>query len=291
MIGWGFRAVVDEEIIQAVLSNHPELTRAQLLEALEMEKCRSSGLIAEETLLRLIAAKHGVKISHAKTFNCSLSISQLIPILNDVSVSGRIVAVYPVKSYEGKQPGKYASILIVDKENLLRVMLWNDKTSLIESRELKAGQIARFSHAYTRADRNGKVELHLGAKTVVEVNPKNVDDVGFPFISSFCTKCADMTTLQQNVHVAGRVKEVSASSMFTRQDQTSGKVLRFVLADDSGEVSVVAWNEKVEELEPLLTQGARVCFVNAKAKSGPNGGFEVHVDSSTYVDFSASGKT
>jgi DNA polymerase III alpha subunit len=60
-------------------------------------------------------------------------------------------------------------------------------------------------------------------------------------------------------------------------------VLRFTLADDSGEVAVVVWNEKAEELEPHLKRGAVMQLVNAKAKKGSNGGFEIHVDSLTYV--------
>ena len=279
-----------EEIIQAVLSKHPEVSRTQILEAFEIEKGKTGGLIADETLLRLIAARHGVEVPQARAYNCSLSISRLLAGLNDVTVSGRIVAIYPVKSFEGKQSGKYASLLIADKDCLLRVMLWNDKADLVESGELKVGQVAKFSHGYTREDRNGKAELHLGMKSVVEVNPQDVDEAGFPFISHFSTRCTDITKAQLNIHLDGRVKEVFTLTTFTRQDQTSGKVLRFVLADDSGEVMVVAWNGKAEELEPLLTKGVEVHLVNAKVKSASNGGFEVHVDAATYVDFSASNK-
>lgn len=275
-----------EDIVQAVLSKCPEVTREQILEAFEIEKGKTGGLIADETLLRLIAARHGVQVPQAKTYNCSFSINHIIPSLNDVTVSGRVVAIYPAKSFEGKQSGKYASLLIADMDGLLRVILWNDKASLVESGELKAGQVSRFSHGYTKEDRTGKAELHLGAKSVVEVNPQGVDEADFPLISRFSTKCGNITKAQQNIHVGGRVKEVFPSSTFTRQDQTNGKVLRFVLADDSGEVTVVAWNEKAEEVEPLLENGVHVRLVNAKAKSVGNGGFEVHVDAAAYVDFS-----
>ena len=46
----GFREVTAEEIIQSVLSKHPEVTRAQVLEAFEIEKGKSGGLIEDETL-------------------------------------------------------------------------------------------------------------------------------------------------------------------------------------------------------------------------------------------------
>lgn len=276
-----------EEVIQAVLSKRPEFTRSKILEALELEKSKTGGLIADETLLRLIAAKQGVELPQSETCNCVLSISQLIPILKDVTISGRIVAISQVRSFEGKQSGKYASLLIIDNDSLLRVMLWNDKVSLIESGELKIGHIVRFSHAYTKEDRKGKAELHLGAKSTVEINPQNFDKATFPTINSFSTKCADIAKANQNIHITGVTKAVFPISTFARRDQTIGKVLKFVLADDSGEVTVVAWNEKVDELEPLLTEGVELCLVNAKAKAASSSGFEVHVDSATYVDFSA----
>jgi len=277
-----------EEIIQAILCKHPELNRAQILETLETEKSITGGLIADDTLMRLIGARYDVQIGQNKTFNCSISTGLLVPALNDVSISGRIVAIFPVKCFEGKQPGKYASLLIADKDGLLRVMLWNDKASLVESGDLKTGKVARFSHGYTREDRNGKVELHLGSKSRLEINPGGIEEESFPSISRFVTKIVELPKAQQNVHLLGMVGDVFASSAFTRQDQTAGKVLRFMLADGSGEVVVVAWNEKAEELEFLLKKGVELRLVNARVKSGSNGGFEVHVDGATFVDFSVS---
>ena len=49
---------------------------------------------------------------------------------------------------------------------------------------------------------------------------------------------------------------------------------------------MVVWNEKAEELEPRLKRNMKVHLVNAKARAASNGGFEVHVDSSTYLGIS-----
>jgi ssDNA-binding replication factor A large subunit len=130
----------------------------------------------------------------------------------------------------------------------------------------------------------------MGGKSEVEINPKDIDEQRYPSISRFVRKTCEVTTAQQSIHLEGKVAEVFPSSTFSRQDESIGKLLRFVLADSSGEVTVVAWNEKAEELEPLLKRGLEVRLVNAKAKAASNGGFEVHVDSAAYVDFSASGE-
>jgi len=277
-----------EEIIQQILLQHPETTRETIIERLQTEKTKTNGLIADATLLRLIAAEYGVEIPCDAVYNHKLSISHLVPDLNDVAVSGRVVAVYPAKTFEGKKSGKYASLIITDADSVLRVMLWNDQANLVESDKVKTGQITRFSHGYTREDRNGKVELHLGNKSKVEINPQDLQAEDYPDISKFATKIKEITTKQRNIHIAGVIKKVFPASTFTRQDSTSGKVLRFTLADDSGEVTVVVWNEKAEELEQRLKRNVMVQLVNAKAKAASNGGFEIHVDSSTYVDVNSS---
>ena len=60
--------------------------------------------------------------------------------------------------------------------------------------------------------------------------------------------------------------------------------MRFTLEDDSGRVTVVAWNEKALELEKTLKANSRLQLLNARVKEAQNSGVEVHVDSNTYVN-------
>ena len=274
-----------EEIMQIILSKCPEVSRDQILETLNAEKSKTGGLIADETLLRLIAARYGVEILQNKVHH-RLSINHLVPGLNDVTITGRVLAVYPPKTFEGERPGKFANLLIADKDAVLRVVLWNDNVDLIESGELKAGKIVRFSHGYTREGRKGTAELHLGSKSQIEVEPQNVKADEYPFIGKFATKISEITSTRETIHLVGTVKTVFPASTFTRQDQSTGTVMRFTLADETGEIPVVAWNEKAEELEKTVKVNAGLRLVNARVKEASKGGFEVHVNSYTYVEVS-----
>jgi DNA polymerase III alpha subunit len=60
--------------------------------------------------------------------------------------------------------------------------------------------------------------------------------------------------------------------------------MRFILADETGEIPVVVWNEKADELEKTLRNGVHLQIVNAKVKKALGEGLEVHVDSVTYVE-------
>jgi replication factor A1 len=275
-----------EEIILQILSKHPEVSRDQILENLETEKSKTGGLIADETLLRLIAARYGVEILQHSVYR-ELSLNHLVPGLNDVTVTGRVVAVYPPRTFGGERSGKVANLLIADEDTTLRVVLWNDKVNSIESGELKTGQVIRFSHGYTREDRRGKAELHLGNKSQIEIEPKNMKADEYPSIDKIATKINKIDKARKTIHLAGTVKALFPTSTFTRSDMSTGTVMRFTLADETGKIQVVMWNKKAEQLEKTLKINAKLQLVNAKVKATSNGEFEIHVGSSTYVNVSA----
>ncbi|MBN1357847.1 hypothetical protein JW988_03665 [Candidatus Bathyarchaeota archaeon] len=277
--------MTSEELIQQILSKHPEFSREQILESLEAEKEKTGGLIADETLLRLIAARYGIETAKRRVIR-RLSISDLVAGLNDVTVTGRVVAIYPPRAFTGKRSGKVANLIIADKNDTLSVVLWNDNVDFVESSELKAGQITRFSHGYTRKDREDKVELHMGNKSQIEVNPENVKADEYPALNKFAAKINEVTEAHNSVHLAGTVREVFPSSTFTRSDTSTGTVMRLKLADETGEIPVVVWNEKAEELEKTVKVNSALQLVNAKVKENGSGELEVHVNSYTYVEVS-----
>lgn len=272
-----------EEIVQKILSKRPEVSREQIFEMLCAERSRTGGWIVDETLLRLIAARYGVEISRAEIPSQKFSISLLVPNLGDVTLMGRVIAVFPPRTFNGAKPGKFASFMISDDTAIVRVILWNDKADLVQSGEMKAGQLVRLLHGYTREDRAGKAELHLGNRSQVEINPRDASGEDYPSLSWFATKIKEISRPQQSIILSGKVKEVSASSAFMRRDQTTGKVLRFTLSDETGALPVVVWNEKAEQLEAVLKKDAQIHLVNAKVKAA-TGGLEVHVDSATYAE-------
>ncbi|MFB3888790.1 MAG: OB-fold nucleic acid binding domain-containing protein [Candidatus Bathyarchaeia archaeon] len=278
-----------EEIIQQILAETPEVTREQVQEKLRVAREKTGGLIGETTLLRLVAAEYGVEIAHQEAKrDRKLALNHLVSGLNDVTVTGRIVAVYPVKTFEGAKSGKFASVMVMDGRGMARVVLWNEHANLVESDGLKSGQIVRFLHGYTKDDRFGTAELHLGSRSEVEVNPEDTAAEDYPKdIGGFAVKIGGISRNQRVVNVAGRVKQIFSLSKFVRQDQTEGTVMRFALADATGEIQVVAWNEKAEELEKTLRKDAKVQVLGARVKAGDNGEIEVHVDAASFVEVSA----
>jgi replication factor A1 len=276
-----------EDIIQLILQKCPQKTREELLEKLANEETKTGNLIAEATLLRMIAAEWGTEIPQSKVYEQKFSINHLFAGLNDVTVAGRIIAVYPAKTFEGKKPGKYASVIISDKETIIRVMLWNDKADLVETGDVQLGKVVRFSHGYTREGRDGKVELHMSEKSQIEIDPQDVKPEDLPIVGKFGTKIGQLKDApQKNVNLTGAVKKTFPSSTFVRTDKTEGIVKRVLIEDDTGEVMIVLWNEKATEIENMISEKDKIELINARTRIPASGETEVHADSSTFIKIS-----
>ncbi|MEM3623016.1 MAG: OB-fold nucleic acid binding domain-containing protein [Candidatus Bathyarchaeia archaeon] len=275
-----------EEIIAKILSTHPEVSREEILERLEEARKKTGGLISDDVLLRMVAVEFGVETTVDKASTHGLMFKDLVPGLSDVTVAGRVVAFFPSKTFAGRKKGKVAGLLVADESGVLRVVLWNDKADIVESGKVRTGQIVRFSHGYTREGLGGKVELHIGEKSEVEIDPKDVEIGNYPTIAKFLTKIKELSKVHKGkrVNLAGVVKELFPSSTFQRSNSTSGKLMRFIIADGTDEVAVVVWNDKVDEVEKFLKKGVKLNVVNGKVKSGLGDGLEVHVDSETYIE-------
>jgi len=63
------RKMTNQDIIEKILEKNPEISQEQILEKLQAEKSRTGGLLGDETLLRLIAAKYGVEVPQNSIHN------------------------------------------------------------------------------------------------------------------------------------------------------------------------------------------------------------------------------
>jgi|YelNatPaOPRAMG01_1025707.scaffolds.fasta_scaffold07452_10 replication factor A1 len=274
-----------DKLVDLIISKHPEISRDIILKRLEDERRKSGGLISDQVLLRMVAAEFGVEVSNA-AFVPLPALGSLVPGLNDVSVIGRVIAVYPAKVSKRNGLSKFASMLVADKSGVMRVVLWDDKAELLESRGISVGHVVKLSHGYTKEGRFGHVELHLGESGDVEIL-EEVKTESYPRILELSTKIRAITSVFKNrrINLVGRVKEILRESTFEREDSTTGKVLRLVLADETGEIPVVIWNEKVDEVKGILQkENAMLQVVNAKVKRTLDGKLEIHADRETYID-------
>ncbi len=154
-----------KEIVNKILSSRSDVQREEIMEMVENRKREAGGFLSSETAARLIASELDVEIAKEQ-FQLKIQIKDLVSGLNDVSLTGQVVSIYPPKTFKRRDwtDGKLACILISDKSGTLRVLLWDNKADLVEKGKIQQEQSIRISHAYVREGQDGKLELHVGDK-------------------------------------------------------------------------------------------------------------------------------
>jgi replication factor A1 len=158
-----------EEIVERILASHSNLKRDQILEMIEKKKKVAGEFLTDETAARIVASELGLE-SKKKPLRLEIQIQDLVSGLNDVTVTGKIVALYPTKTFTRRDwsEGKLASMRISDNNETLRVVLWDDKVELVENKKIQREQTIRISHGYVREGWGGGLELHVGKRGKIE---------------------------------------------------------------------------------------------------------------------------
>jgi replication factor A1 len=273
-----------DEIVERILSIRQDLTREEVLRMVKEKKTEAGGYFTDEGAARLIASELGVEISR-EPFRPEVLIRDLVSGLNDVTVTGRVIIVYPSKTFirPSGLEGNVARLLIADKSGTLKIALWDDKARLVNDEKVKPGQIIRVLHGYVREGLDGKLELHVGSRGKVQISPADAPDQDYPPIASFMQKIGEITGKTETVNVCGIVRHVHPTSTFERKGGTHGKVMRLRLTDETGQITAVIWNKKVEELQEVKI-GDRLRIMDAKVKEGANGQIEIHTGDTTQIE-------
>jgi replication factor A1 len=258
-----------------------------VLKLIYERKRSAEDYLLDDVAARIVASELGAEIPNEEkdSFKSEICIGNLVSGLNDVTLTARIIIVYPIQTFfkPDLTEGKLARLLLADKSGTLRLVLWNDKISLVEAGKIKHGNIVRVLHGYVREGLDGKLELHMGQRGDVQVSPPNVADSDYPSIDQFIDKIGNLTQKSKKASVLGAVYDTFSVSEFRRKDGSTGKVRRLRLRDETGEISLVFWNEKVDELGEVKKED-QLRIMNARVKTQPDSRIELHVENATQIE-------
>jgi replication factor A1 len=274
-----------EQVVQRVLVTRRDLSREEVLKRIYEKKRSAEDYLLDDVAARIVAAELGVEVAEEEPLKSEVTISSLVSGLNDVTLTARVITVSPVQSFFKRDltEGKVARLLLADQTGTLRLVLWSEKIGLVEKGEVKQGNIVCVSHGYVREGLDGKLELHVGQKGNVEIQPLGVAEADYPLVDSFIERISNLTQKSRRANVLGVVADVYSVSEFKRKDGTSGKVRRLRLRDETGEIFVVFWNERVDELGEVQ-RGVQLRVMNAKVRTQPDGRIELIVENSTQFE-------
>ncbi len=121
----------------------------------EAKRAKLSGLISKEGAAQIIAAELGVSFENEK-----LKIDELVPGMRKVNVVGKIIQVFPVRTFERNgQTNKVMNFVFADDTSNVRVVLWDTHhIDLFERGLLGVGKVAEIGSGSVRDN-----EIHLGS--------------------------------------------------------------------------------------------------------------------------------
>jgi len=261
-----------EEIINQILTTQSNLNREQIFEMIKNKKAKAGNFLTDQTAARIIASELGIKISKKK-FNLKIQIKDIVSGLNDVSLTGKIVSVYPVRTFKRKDwtHGKLGSIIVSDKTGTVRVVLWDDKVDLLEKGIIQKEQTVTVSHTYVRQGRDGKPELHLGDKAKIKI------------LKESTKMLAQITNEGGPLTVEGIVTTKPVLKEVTTSKNEKVAVTSFELRDKTGKLRVSTWRNIAQKLKDLPV-GTRIKMRNIYAKKGYKNSMELSSRYSTIVE-------
>jgi len=241
-----------ENIVERILSSRRDLTRDELLRIIEEKKGTAEGYFTDEVAARIVAVELGVEVPWWEPFRPEILIQDIISGLNDVTVMGRVITVYPVRTFTrpNTTEGKVMHLLIADKTGTLKVVLWDDKTSLAEPGKVERGQIIKVSHGYVREGLDGRLELHVGMRGEIQVSPSGVVESKYPARAQI-TKIKELKPNTHDVDVLARVVHAGEVRKFKRSSGQKGQVSTLLIRDETGTISLNLWDEKASLSERI----------------------------------------
>ncbi|HXZ97730.1 MAG TPA: OB-fold nucleic acid binding domain-containing protein, partial [Candidatus Acidoferrum sp.] len=265
-----------EELIEKILAQRKDSTREQVQSLIEEKKRDFDGLLSDQGAARLVAEE--LLVETEPTTIPSMKIRDLVVGLNDVTLNGKVVSVEQSKDFvrQNGSSGRVVTIILEDDTGRLRCTIWENKVDEITKHGDIAGKLITIRHGYTRAGLTGELELNAGERSEITVTGKTDTPSPAPI-----TTIGEIREPALELNLLGIIHSQPRIYEFSRNEQ-KGTVLRTTLADSTGSIPLVAWNERAEELrnakksDILRIQGGRLRRDNF-------GRLEVHLDNMAKV--------
>ena len=270
-------------LVGELLRQKPELSRDEVLRRIEDKKRTvGAGYLTDQGALFLVAGELGVSLRKEDT-SSDLSIKDLYIGANDVTVVARVLAVYPVATYNKKDggTGRYQRLVLFDGKNSARLTVWEEGLEQLEKLGLQVDAPVRVANAYVKQGLDGKATLNLGKRGKIQMLVDEKIVVKLPSISTVVQKLPALTKEEQFIALDCVVSSEPRFSEFVRSDGSEGSLFQFgVLRDGGKEARVVVWSPSAQ---PQLKRGQKVRITNVRARRSNSGEFEVHGDAGSTI--------
>ena len=111
------------------------LSKEEIGEKVKAKRAKLSELISYEGAAQIVAAELGINFENEK-----LKINELLPGMRKVNVVGKIIDLFPVRTFKSKkgEESKVVNFVLADDTSNIKIVLWDtNHISLIEGGRVK----------------------------------------------------------------------------------------------------------------------------------------------------------
>jgi len=259
---------------------------------IEVHVGRSS--VIERNLKDKIDAAETPFVSNAEPLGMT-DVADLKVGMRDVDVEGKIDTIEEIRTFTQRDggEGRVQNIVIADKTSKIRVTFWGDDIEKIA--EVKEGDVIRVVHGWVKEGFRGGVELQIGTRTEVIINPKGsklkqldlskvTDDASASGTSTAGSaeplgmkNISDLTLEMKDVDIEGKVVTAYDVKTFTKKDGSGeGKLRNVIIADQTSKIRVTFWGDDVDKVADIK-EGDVIRILHGYVKEGFRGGVEYQV--------------
>lgn len=237
------------------------IDQSELERRVEAKRAKLSGFISKEGAAQIVAAELNISFDDEV-----LKINELLPGMRKVNVVGKIINLFPIRTFRTKKgdESKVVNLVFADDTANTKVVLWDtNHISLIENGSVKEGDVVEIKSGSMRDS-----EIHLGSfsefkpsthtfeKLVTERTMKDKNIVDFRVGEGVQNRAFIVQTFEPRFFYICpdcRKKVVSGSEGFTCQEH--GKVgaekralINIVIDDGSENIRAVLFSEAIDSL-------------------------------------------
>lgn len=256
------------------IANLANLEKDEVERRVEAKRAKLSGLISKEGAAQVIAAELGISFDNEK-----FKIDELLPGMRKVNTSGKIIQMFPVRTFErqGKE-NKVANFVIADETSNIRIVLWDvNHIELLEKEELKVGDSVEIVNGSMRDN-----EIHLGSfselkkstetfenvkeeKQVKEKVIKNFSVGDSVSARAFIVQAFDLRFFDANIITGKKIteEERAAGASFEKRG-----ILNVVIDDGSETIRAVVFHNVLPKLEVTEYDNEEVILQQKQALLG-----------------------
>ncbi len=275
-----------EQTIELILKHRPEMDRKAVMKLIQ-EKREQMGpdLVNEESAAMIVARDLGIDLQQLSP-RPKMKISEITEGTRSVTLTAKVVGIDTVREFSRADggTGRVTSITIADDTGRMRVVLWDEMTTIVSDRKVSIGDWIQIRNAYVKKGLRDSLELNLGRMGGLKIlDEQEAQDIDIDVVSNEITKIKDLQEGMYDITILVSIQRVFGVTTFTRKDGGEGKVLSLIGADETGTTRVVFWDVMAEQMQDAK-EGEVIRLSGAYTRKGRYGDIEVHAGRTSTIE-------